>query len=484
MGREPAVLAEGPNALDGCTISVSLVSQQAREASLYLLVPREVSHDAATLWLASVDEPTTAARPELAPSAPGQIAAAPWQTWPTDGSRTRIVHREIRVTALRPRQTYSFALQVQGAPLKTATVTTLPAQLPAAGEKPFTVLLGSCFAHHEDRELKVGNAFFHMPHAASPDIKLLAGDQVYLDSPWYRYLLPHSLGELRDAFVEHYGRTWGQSEGFARVLTEGANYFSSDDHEFWNNAPNFVAFAANTWSAGGRRQWFAIARELYQAFQTSRSIDEFAVPPVSFLIADTRINRDAKRGDFMSAGDLDRVRNWIGSLTGPGVLVLGQPLLQTTTGALHGHFGDWNLPDFAQYRQLAGIVGASRNSIVILTGDVHYGRIAHARLRSGAELIEIISSPLSLVDEAARGEWTRAPTRFPAVGPAASTPAALAASQVETEGEFAPTGGHFLTLELSRRGPGARLRLRFWPVFRGGVPPADFGRLVWERHLM
>jgi phosphodiesterase/alkaline phosphatase D-like protein len=116
----------------------------------------------------------------------------------------------IRVTGLQSRQTYSFTLQVQGTPLKTANVTTLPAELPAVGEKPFTVLLGSCFAHHEDRELRVGKAFFHMPCAATPDIKLLSGDQVYLDSPWYRYLLPHSLGELSRRIrgtLEHYCRT-------------------------------------------------------------------------------------------------------------------------------------------------------------------------------------------------------------------------------------------------------------------------------------
>jgi hypothetical protein len=143
-------------------------------------------------------------------AASGQIAPAAWQTWPSDGPRTRIIHREIRVTGLQSRQTYSFTLQVQGTPLKTANVTTLPAELPAVGEKPFTVLLGSCFAHHEDRELRVGKAFFHMPCAATPDIKLLSGDQVYLDSPWYRYLLPHSLGELSRRIrgtLEHYCRT-------------------------------------------------------------------------------------------------------------------------------------------------------------------------------------------------------------------------------------------------------------------------------------
>jgi hypothetical protein len=59
----------------------------------------------------------------------------------------------------------------------------------------------------------------------------------------------------------------------------------------------------------------------------------------------------------------------------------------------------------------------------------------------------------------------------------------LARSEVVTEANFSPTDGHFLTLEFTRRGPGAHLRLRFWPVFSNAVPPADFGKTVWERVL-
>jgi hypothetical protein len=183
----------------------------------------------------------------------------------------------------------------------------------------------------------------------------------------------------------------------------------------------------------------------------------------------------------MTPADLRQVETWVTSLTGPGVLVIGQPLLQTPTGFFKGNFGDWNLPDFAQYPTLARILGASEYSLVLLTGDVHYGRIARTILPSGKELIEIISSPMSLIDEAARGEWVAAPPKFPPVRSAAGASAALAASNVVTEAGFSPTEGHFLTLEFTRRGPGAHLRLRFWPVFRGGVPPSNFGRSVWER---
>jgi hypothetical protein len=120
---------------------------------------------------------------------------------------------------------------------------------------------------------------------------------------------------------------------------------------------------------------------------------------------------------------------------------------------------------------------------VILSGDVHYGRVAHSSLRSGANLVEIISSPMSLVDPAVEGKWEEAPKLFPAVRPA-NAPASLASGEVSTMAGFTPTAGHFLTLEFTRRGPGAALRVRYWPMFLGGVRPSDFGKIVWERTLV
>jgi hypothetical protein len=90
---------------------------------------------------------------------------------------------------------------------------------------------------------------------------------------------------------------------------------------------------------------------------------------------------------------------------------------------------------------------------------------------------------MSLVDDAAKGEWEKAPPTFPAIPSSALSSALLARNEVVTEVDFSPTEGHFLTLEFTRRGPGAQLRLRFWPVFSNAVPPSDFGKTVWERTL-
>jgi hypothetical protein len=455
---------------------------------LYFLIPREASADTATLWTAAVDETVNTQQLQLAASTQGTVTYEPWQQWPVSGNNPRVRHREVHVAGLPSRQTFSFALQLAGTTVASAQVTTLPQTMPLLGDKAFIVLLGSCFAQLEDSEGKVGNAFFHMPLPARPDVKIFAGDQVYLDSPWQRYATgTHSAGELQSIFLEHYIQTWGQTvgttAGFSRLLVEGANFFSSDDHEYWNNAPNFAAFAPDTWTESGRKVWLTAARELYSAFQTPRFVTPFAVPPVSFLIVDTRVNRDADQKNFMKATDLETVRRWVDGLSGPGVIVVGQPLLQGKTNFLSGTFGDWNLPDYEQYSTLAAVVGASQHSLVVLTGDVHFGRVARSSLRSGAELIEIISSPMSLVDDAAKGKWEKAPPTFPAIPSSAFSPASLARSEVVTEADFSPTEGHFLTLEFTRRGPGAQARLRFWPVFSNDVPPSDFGKIVWERTL-
>jgi hypothetical protein len=448
---------------------------------MYLLVPHDVSDSSATLWIAAVAEATSLDNLQLEPSLPNQTAT-PLQRWPENVSQPPISFREIQLTNLSPRQSYVFRLNAAGTAVASAKLSTLPETLPLESEKPFTVLLGSCFAYLEDEDEKVGNTYLQIPTPMRPDIKILAGDQVYLDSPWYKYLAPHNTAQLQAAFLKHYRVTWGQAEGFGRLLREGANFFTSDDHEYWNNAPNSAPHLPKTWTANGRTDWLKIARELFAIFQTRSTVQEFSVPPVSFLVVDTRINRAPTRTNFMDPADLQQVAGWVNSLDGPGVLVIGQPILRGSTSHLKGHLFDWNLPDYLQYDRLTDIIGGSQHSLVILTGDVHYGRVAWTTLRSGAELIEIISSPMSLVEESAKGKWEEAPAHFPPVRVSGRASASLARNQVVTE-VFSPTDSHFLTLEFTRRGEGAHFRLRHWPIIKRGISSSLSGKLVWERTL-
>lgn len=445
---------------------------------MFFLVPHDVSATSATLWVAGVDEQVSLDELRLVPTLSGQRPPTSVGQWPPASDQPRLRHHSIAIDGLLPRQSYTFALTHGSHRVAEARVKTLPRELPVEDAGSFTVLLGSCFSRLEDLGGRVGKTFQDIPQPDRPDIKIFCGDQVYLDSPYLFFLLrPHSVDLLKTKFLEHYSETWSKPEGLATLLRDGANFFCSDDHEFWNNAPNTAPHLQDTLPfIGHRQEWWDIARDLYCAFQNGKPLQQFEVPPVRFMIADTRMNRSRDETSFMLDADLEAVGAWVAGLRGPGVLVIGQPLLQTSTGFVRGTLLDWNLPDYKQYRKLTEVIGASRHSLVILTGDVHYGRIATSPLRSGAELIEIISSPLSLVDESARGKWVNVPER--------AAPAALAPSGLFTKPDFHPNDSHFLTLEFTRRAAGANLKLRYWPIIQKGTASPDFGKHIWEKALV
>jgi hypothetical protein len=183
----------------------------------------------------------------------------------------------------------------------------------------------------------------------------------------------------------------------------------------------------------------------------------------------------------MRQTDLQAVEQWIQNLPGPGVFVVGQPVFCGKTGRLQGTFGDWNLPDYDQYSELARMLVQSPHSIAILSGDVHYGRIAQCTLSSGHELIEVIASPMSLVDKKAEGSWEEAPDLFPPFAVPGVVRAQVHTLPKET---FSPIDSHFLTLEFSGSGAQVRMTVRFWPVRRqGSSPSGGFGETVYQRFL-
>lgn len=448
----------------------------------YLVVPHEVSATAATIWIAALDEPFASGRIRLISHLGEHPLTATWEHWDSRDGTHHLDYQRVTIPDLQPRTPLTVQLLANGQPQADASLMTLPSQLPTLEEKPFTVLLGSCFCKREDAEGAVGQTYGQLPTGSRPDVKILCGDQVYLDDPWAHYLWhTHDISELEVEFFSNYRDTWMQAPGFRQLLTQGANYFCPDDHEFWNNAPNVATVIRDTWSRSGRQEWFATARQFYQMFQNPASGATFTVAPLSFLIADTRSNRSSDQTDFMRPSDFQAVAQWIQNLTGPGVLVVGQPLFSDKAGFLSGTFSDWNLSDFDQYGQLAPLLAQSPHSIVILTGDVHYGRIAWCTLISGGELIEVISSPMSLVDKLAEGSWEEAPNLFP---PFALPGVVRARVHTLASQTFSPSNSHFLTLEFSATGAQVRMSVRFWPIGRqeSGHGTA-FGETVYQRFL-
>jgi hypothetical protein len=458
----------------------------------YLLVPLGVSATEATVWIGAINDSLTAVQLVSQPRITQTPRPVEQGHWASQTGKYTVDYQRVTLGGLEPRTTYALELLVNGVSETSflereflrAELTTLPDRLPTAFEKPFTVLLGSCFCTGQDQAGTVGRTFFQLPAGDRPDVKILCGDQVYLDAPWIQYLLhTHTPAELEHRFFETYLDAWmqtGVASGFRKLLMVGANYFCSDDHEFWNNAPNRASYVLDTWPLFDEREaWFTSARTLYQIFQTPSTVTTFSVGTLSFCIADTRINRRANRTRFMENVDLQVVDTWIRNLQGPGVLVIGQPVLSEQTTFLQGYFADWTLVDFDQYVALTQRLAQAKHSIVVLTGDVHFGRIARCTMASGIDLMEVISSPLALVDKEAEGHWIEAPP-FPAF----EIPGMVKA-QTRTEQAFRFNEGHFLTLEFSAAGAFVNITVKLWPIVHdGGLPhptvvyPTDEGKFL------
>src|SRR5215472_3526919 len=366
----------------------------------YLLIPNEVDTGWAKIWLAAINENFDPATAALSYGGNQLAVNANWQNFVTSDGSNRIQFQRVGLNGLDQRTFYNLAFSVGGQQRATGGVTTLPVRLPVAGERPFTVLLGSCYFGREDKAGAVGQTFVQLPHEARPDIKILCGDQVYLDNPPQDFIVPRGGDWLQARSFKTYYDTWTQSllgGGFQELLKDNANFFSSDDHEYWNNAPdrglNVPTF---TLTEGQRQRWLTIARDLFRVFQTESDHPvTFKVGPLSFCNADTRFFRQPAHGNLIPPVDLDAIGQWMSQLDGPGLLVVGQPFFANT-----GSIKDWGLPDFpTQYERLKQFLRAARHTIVILTGDVHFGRVAMTDLRPelGTKLIEVISSPMQMV---------------------------------------------------------------------------------------
>ncbi len=519
----------------------------------FLLVPHTVTATTATIWIGAIEENVRTRSVSLEYSGDGrsgvvELEPSGWHRWksynpldpPSWNPRSWLSRRHEpdiktlhyqrltigleRENELTPGMSYSLNLHVDDEkadlkdPLRMGQVTTLPKALPSE-ENPFTVLLGSCFYAPEDKDGIAGKTYHCIPVDQKPDIKVLCGDQVYLDNPWEETTAKwkesySKAGLFRATLFEKYLKNWcqvvGKDAGFRQLLKDGANYFCSDDHEFWNNAPNFGVVAARyTIRRSQRDWWFREATALFRAFQSPSPLVQFEVPPLSFCVADTRINRDVKGTQFMDEEDLELMKQWVKDLRGPGVLVVGQPVLAKTNsirllrdeGVLGGaksflknglrrsikglpgdivsFYFDKDLPDYPdQYRELIDCIKRSEHSIVVLTGDVHYGRISHGELKPGSDnkFVEVIASPMKLV-LGPKWKWSKLWYENVAeFGTYVAAPTDVIPNLVSEE--VAHKQNHFMTIEFSAdKGAKVNMKVKAWPILDPkGWPPSSEGK--------
>ncbi len=261
---------------------------------------------------------------------------------------------------------------------------TFPYQVSSAG---ITFMLASCFWQNNDRDGYYRAGMDELSRLYGPHFKLLVGDQVYGDWPndW-------NLGDDEiELYAARYRQYWGD-EFYRQVLQTCPNFFTCDDHEFWNDFPERQWHLHQTLSKQNRKKYTRGAEELYYQYQRALNPGEdrwytFEIAPVSFFVTDTRSQREKYEDDgsshFMPSEQWNDLEEWQQALKGPGVLVLGQPLFQKD-----GDWRDHSLSNFSDdyarlwhviERSLAGNNAQNRpHDILVLSGDIHTGRYAEA----------------------------------------------------------------------------------------------------------
>ncbi len=271
-------------------------------------------------------------------------------------------------------------------------------------------LFASCYWINADREGSYSAGVQELTRLAQPSFKLLIGDQVYQDWPWAAELVATPL----ERYAGRYKEYWGD-ETYRALLQSSPNFLLADDHEFWNDYPERQLQFAHTWKPESRDEYGAAATTLYRYFQGSASPglpwQQFQIGNVHFFIADTRSQRDPMITDpkpevphFFKEPQWAALQQWAGTLNGPGILVLGQPL--------YSHPGGWKdhtLPDFTQdHTRLCTLLaqtlqeapGKLPHDILMLSGDIHIGRYTVGRIAGITpfnEVHELVASAASRI---------------------------------------------------------------------------------------
>ena len=299
--------------------------------------------------------------------------------------------------------------------------------------------------------------------------------------------------------ISKYREAW---RSLRDTLQRGANYLTSDDHEFWNDYPErpvFWAWRALHESVQYRRDWGAEAVAHYREIQQGADVTRLDIgSELSIFVADTRVNRSRGNERFMADADFAALRDWLAGLHQPGVLVLGQPLVTLAENSIISPIGgiltDHNLPWFRQYDELARALRACRHDVLVLCGDVHFGRIARFVYEgSDVEPVlvhEVVSSGMTVLPSAKShfaihaGEFGSFPAGRPHRPPHDPViPVEYLRTVPPQPDDPAGTENHFMTLTFVRHpsGSGVLVGVRAWFVNRDHAAAEPF--LGWHHFI-
>lgn len=246
---------------------------------------------------------------------------------------------------------------------------------------------------------------------------VLMGDQVYLDLP---LVVQRSDRELAAACYSRYLHQWFDDADFAALLQSAPVVMIADDHELWNNAPRAAPHIPDTWTDRQKEVWLKLGRELFDQFQLIPELaDEgartrrWSQGPLHAVFVDARLSRNKDSERLFGNADENVVRAWAEKLraapTGSvGLLAIGQPLLDPDVGWFKERLMDAGLADYERdYQFLLQACAGIAHPIIVLTGDVHFGRALKMQAMPGrghGPLIEVVCSALSLIPPGSASE--------------------------------------------------------------------------------
>ncbi len=276
--------------------------------------------------------------------------------------------------------------------LRSGKFCTLPSRLPEKGRDAFTIGLGSCFYNHRDGG-QAAAAYKALYERGSkpvrPDVTVLSGDQVYLDIGFDSLSLIGK--EIRERIADDYAVHW---QALGSILSRGGTWMLPDDHEYWNDYPFYDSLTPTLFALKlprVRENWRRAARDAVKNIQQrARKVESFALGnDLSVCLADLRSHRS--HNTFLPKADFQELLAWASRRACPGVLIIPQPLIVKPNRV------ERNLRSYpTQYIRLLEALGSVSHDVVVLSGDVHFGRIASVPVGTrGARLVEIIASPMS-----------------------------------------------------------------------------------------
>lgn len=374
--------------------------------------------------------------------------------------------------------------------VSSGSFTTLPNSINDM-ENGFTVGLGSCFYEEFDGG-SVGNSYETIVKADQfpykPHIKFLSGDQVYLDIGWDSLSVVPK--EVRERVANDYALHWQALRG---VLRNGATWFLTDDHEFWNNYPLVKGpspFIQALRIPSVKKAWLGTAKSGVENIQRVAPVRTFSISnELSFCVADLRAYRTEK--NIMPEKHFKNILRWLETLTTPGILVLSQPMMVAISGNDDRNFVYYK----HQYAKVVKAIHDAAHDVVVLSGDVHHGRISKVEFAErDNKMIEVVASPmsnLSGISSIATSTITRSSRlkTFPPIPVAGVTPREITYKtpwRVSTEANLLDfryykrrTKEHFFTLTFNKNIAGnVNVVIKAWLVRekdrKTGLPKQDW----------